>query len=138
MATTPKDTLLTDLCVVFTPHGQADLNLQTDELERVSGRDNLVQALSLRLLTERGELTELSHPRYGSRLRELIGEPLDRANIELLRRYVRKCLLQDPRVAEVVTVRALTANVPGVVVVQATVRPIVGAPISLSLNLDLS
>jgi phage baseplate assembly protein W len=138
MATTPKDTLLTDLCVVFTPHGQADLNLQTDELERVSGRDNLVQALSLRLLTERGELTELSHPRYGSRLRELIGEPLDRANIELLRRYVRKCLLQDPRVAEVVTVRAFTANVPGVVVVQATVRPIVGAPISLSLNLDLS
>jgi hypothetical protein len=51
---------------------------------------------------------------------------------------VRKCLLQDPRVAEVVTVRAFTANVPGVVVVQATVRPIVGAPISLSLNLDLS
>ncbi|MBK9364781.1 MAG: DUF2634 domain-containing protein [Deltaproteobacteria bacterium] len=138
MATTPKDPLLTDLSVVFTPHGQADLDLQTDELERVSGRDNLVQALSLRLLTERGELTELSHPRYGSRLRELIGEPLDRANVELLRRYVRKCLLQDPRVAEVVTVRAFTANVPGVVVVQATVRPIVGAPISLSLNLDLS
>ena len=138
MATTPKDPLLTDLSVVFTPHGQADLDLQTDELERVSGRDNLVQALSLRLLTERGELTELSHPRYGSRQRELIGEPLDRANVELLRRYVRKCLLQDPRVAEVVTVRAFTANVPGVVVVQATVRPIVGAPISLSLNLDLS
>ena len=138
MATTPKDPLLTDLSVVFTPHGQADLDLQTDELERVSGRDNLVQALSLRLLTERGELTELSHPRYGSRLRELIGEPLDRAHVELLRRYVRKCLLQDPRVAEVVTVRAFTANVPGVVVVQATVRPIVGAPISLSLNLDLS
>ncbi|MBK7759423.1 MAG: DUF2634 domain-containing protein [Deltaproteobacteria bacterium] len=138
MATTPKDPLLTDLSVVFTPHGQADLDLQTDELERVSGRDNLVQALSLRLLTERGELTELSHPRYGSRLRELIGEPLDRANVELLRRYVRKCLLQDPRVAEVVTVRAFTTNVPGVVVVQATVRPIVGAPISLSLNLDLS
>lgn len=138
MATTPKDPLLTDLRVVFTPHGQADLDLQTDELERVSGRDNLVQALSLRLLTERGELTELSHPRYGSRLRELIGEPLDRANVELLRRYVRKCLLQDPRVAEVVTVRALTTNIPGVVVVQATVRPITGAPISLSLNLDLS
>lgn len=138
MATTPKDPLLTDLAVVFTPHGQADLNLQTDELERVSGRDNLVQALSLRLLTERGELTELSHPRYGSRLRELIGEPLDRANVELLRRFVRKCLLQDPRVAEVVTVRAATADVPGVVIVQATVRPITGAPISLSLNLDLS
>ncbi|MCK6524475.1 DUF2634 domain-containing protein [Myxococcota bacterium] len=138
MATTPKDPLLTDLRVVFTPHGQADLDLQTDELERVSGRDNLVQALSLRLLTERGELTELSHPRYGSRLRELIGEPLDRANVELLRRYVRKCLLQVPRVAEVVTVRALTTNIPGVVVVQATVRPITGAPISLSLNLDLS
>ncbi|MCK6518502.1 DUF2634 domain-containing protein [Myxococcota bacterium] len=138
MATTPKDPLLTDLAVVFDAQGQADLNLQTDEVERVSGRDNLVQALSLRLLTERGELTELSHPRYGSRLRELIGEPLDRANVELLRRYVRKCVLQDPRVAEVVTVRAFTTNVPGVVGVQATVRPITGAPITLSLNLDLS
>ena len=138
MATTPKDPLLTDLAVVFDAQGQADLNLQTDEVERVSGRDNLVQALSLRLLTERGELTELSHPRYGSRLRELIGEPLDRANVELLRRYVRKCLLQDPRVAEVVTVRTFTTNVPGVVVVQAAVRPISGAPITLSLNLDLS
>jgi phage baseplate assembly protein W len=138
MATTPKDPLLTDLSVVFDREGQADLNLQTDELERVSGRDNLVQALSLRLMTERGELTELSHPRYGSRLRELIGEPLDRANVELLRRYVRKCLLQDPRVAEVVTVRAFTTNLPGVVAVQATVRPISGAPITLSLNLDLS
>jgi phage baseplate assembly protein W len=138
MATTPKDPLLTDLAVVFDAQGQADLNLQTDEVERVSGRDNLVQALSLRLLTERGELTELSHPRYGSRLRELIGEPLDRANVELLRRYVRKCVLQDPRVAEVVTVRSFTTNVPGVVGVQATVRPITGAPITLSLNLDLS
>ena len=69
---------------------------------------------------------------------ELIGEPLDRANVELLRRYVRKCLLPDPRVAEVVTVRASTTNVPGVVAVQATVRPITGAPITLSLNLDLS
>ena len=47
----------------------------TDDLRTVDGRDNLAQAVINRLLTRQGELAALGHPRYGSRLHELIGEP---------------------------------------------------------------
>ena len=104
MATAP-DPFSTDLRLVF-PRGEAgvDLALGLQDLETVSGLENLVQALTLRLLVDRGELAGLAHPRYGSRIRDLIGEPLDRPNLELLRRYVRQELLRDPRVEEVLQV----------------------------------
>ena len=102
MATDPFGT---DLRLVFTRGREgADLAADFSDLESVSGLENLVQALTLRLLVDRGELAGLGHPRYGSRIRDLIGEPLDRPNLELLRRYVRQELLRDPRVAEVVQV----------------------------------
>ena len=41
----------------------------------LDGRDNLAQAIVMRLLTPRGELAELGHPEYGSRLNELLGAP---------------------------------------------------------------
>ena len=101
----PPDPFGTDLRLVFTGGREgADLAIGLQDFETVSGIDNLVQALTLRLLVDRGELDGLGHPRYGSRIRDLIGEPLDRANLELLRRYVRQELLRDPRVAEVVQV----------------------------------
>ena len=100
MATDPFGT---DLRLVFTRGREgADLAIGLQDFETASGIDNLVQALTLRLLVDRGELDRLGHPRYGSRIRDLIGEPLDRPNLELLRRYVRQELLRDPRVAEVV------------------------------------
>ncbi|WP_020394488.1 hypothetical protein [Thiolinea disciformis] len=77
-------------------------------VETVSGVDNLVQALTLRLLLDQGELSKLGHPRYGSRIRDFLGEPLDRANRELIRRYVRKTLLEDDRVEEVLQVSVST------------------------------
>jgi len=46
---------------------------ETRDWERVEGRENLAQALLLRLLTPRGALGALGHPDYGSRLGELIG-----------------------------------------------------------------
>jgi len=98
------DPLKTDLRLVFPRTDEADLMVGLDDLDTVSGLDNLVQALQLRLLVDRGELSGLGHPRYGSRVRELIGEPLDQANLELLRRYVQKTLLDDPRVEEVTRV----------------------------------
>jgi len=98
------DPLKTDLRLVFPRTDEADLMVGLDDLDTVSGLDNLVQALQLRLLVDRGELSGLGHPRYGSRVRELIGEPLDQANMELLRRYVQKTLLDDPRVEEVTRV----------------------------------
>ena len=92
-----------DLRLEFGPQG-VDLAGSAGGLDTVAGLDNLVQALSLRLLVDRGDLAQIGHPRYGSRIRDLIGEPMDRANRELIRRYVRRALLDDPRVQEVVQV----------------------------------
>lgn len=94
----------TDLKLDFARGGEVDLSVGPSDLDTVSGVDNLVQALTLRLLVDRGEFAGLGHPRFGSRIRDLIGEPMDPANLELLRRYVRQAMLQDPRVAEVVQV----------------------------------
>ena len=43
------------------------------DLDTVSGRTNMAQAIVNRLLTRRGELSKLGHPDYGSRLHELVG-----------------------------------------------------------------
>lgn len=128
----------TDLRLVFARGSEgADLAVGLQDLETVTGVENLVQALTLRLLVDRGELDGLGHPRYGSRIRDLIGEPLDRANLELLRRYVRQELLRDPRVEEVLLVR-VTPHEPtrDGVDVEARVRAVSGLETSLEVRID--
>jgi phage baseplate assembly protein W len=96
------DDLKTDLRLKYLSKlGIFDLDVDSGEIQRVSGKANLVQALTLRLLVETGEIAALAKPRFGTRIRDLIGAPLDRANLELMRRYVSQALLQDPRVAEI-------------------------------------
>ena len=128
----------TDLRLIFARGSEgADLAVGLQDLETVDGLDNLVQALTLRLLVDRGELGGLGHPRYGSRIRDLIGEPLDSANLELLRRIVRQELLRDARVEEVlqVSVTPHDARRDGVDVV-ARVRAITGQEASLEVHID--
>ncbi len=128
----------TDLRLIFARGSEgADLAVGLQDLETVDGLDNLVQALTLRLLVDRGELGGLGHPRYGSRIRDLIGEPLDSANLELLRRIVRQELLRDPRVEEVlqVSVTPHDARRDGVDVV-ARVRAVTGQEASLEVHID--
>ena len=132
------DTFGTDLRLVFARGCEgADLAVGLQDFETVSGVENLVQALTLRLLIDRGELDGLGHPRYGSRIRDLIGEPLDRANLELLRRYVRQELQRDPRVEEVLQVR-VTPHEPtrDGVDVEARVRAVSGLETSLEVRID--
>ncbi len=119
------DVLKRDLRLEFKSTGVVDLAVGARGLETVEGLANLEQALVLRLLVYQGELAALAHPLYGSRVRELIGEPLDGPNLELLRRFVRKALQGDPRVAEVVSVDvAPRRSEPGVVEVHAVVRAV--------------
>lgn len=120
--TTPRPH--TDLRLQFREDGLVDLQLHGRDLDTVDGLDDLAQALRLRLSVARGELTRLGHPRYGNRVHELVGEPLSRPNLELLRRHVRRALLDDPRVArlERLDVRPIDGE-PGAVDVYVMVIP---------------
>ena len=134
------DAFKTDLRIVFQDTGRGPVvELATGARGplAVSGIDNLVQALTLRLLVDQGELEALGHPRYGSRIRELLGARLDRANLELMRRFVRQTLLDDPRVAEVDRVVVQPrADAPGIVDVEAEVRARDGQSAQIGVSLD--
>lgn len=71
------------------------------DLALVNGKDNLVQAILNRLLTRQGELKTLGHPRYGSRLYQLIGEPNNLRVRGLADAYIREALAQEKRIAKV-------------------------------------
>jgi phage baseplate assembly protein W len=82
------------------------------DLARVSGRRNLEQAIVIRLLTPRGELTAVGHPDYGSRIHELIGQPNTENTRNRLRLFILEALQQERRVAEIVEVAV--SQTPGV------------------------
>jgi phage baseplate assembly protein W len=83
---------------------RADVSPRARDLAVVSGVSNLAQALVLRLQTERGELTDLGHPDYGSRHHQLVGELNTESNRNLVKLYVLECLRQEPRLAEITRV----------------------------------
>ncbi|MCS7220703.1 MAG: GPW/gp25 family protein [Anaerolineae bacterium] len=68
------------------------------DLANVDRIDNLRQALVNRLLARRGELADLGHPGYGSRLYELIGRPNSATQRNLAKLFVLEALSQEPRV----------------------------------------
>ena len=67
------------------------------DVQTVTGRENLAQAIVNRLLTRRGELTGLGHPDYGSRLHLLVGELNNARTRGLAELYIRDSLAQEPR-----------------------------------------
>jgi phage baseplate assembly protein W len=98
----------------FSAHATSSLDLvRTDRLARTSSgideltdvavlehRENLAQALTLRLLTPRGALKDLGHANYGSRLHELVGRQKNETNRNLCRLFVLEAVAQEPRVAD--------------------------------------
>lgn len=97
-----RERLGRDLKIVEKDPGY-DLNLgPTGDLETIGEEYNLAQAIIMRLNTMQGELTDLGHSSYGSRLYELIGEPNNERTRELVRIYALECVTRDPRVEEVV------------------------------------
>lgn len=71
------------------------------DLDTVSEEFNLGQAIVNRIRTKQGELSELGHSLYGSRLYELVGEPNNERTRKLARLYTRDCVSRDPRVKEI-------------------------------------
>ena len=86
--------------------GGADFGLQgpvgaSGDIALASGNANIVQALTLRLRVEKGQLALLGWPDYGSRLHELIGEPdLPRTRLKA-QVFARDAVAADPRVQAV-------------------------------------
>lgn len=70
-------------------------------IDTTTGKPNLAQAIINRLLTRRGELTQLGHPEYGSRLYELVGELNNLRLRALAELYIRDCLAQESRIEKV-------------------------------------
>jgi phage baseplate assembly protein W len=74
-----------------------------------AGKDNLAQAIILRLLTPRGELSELGHPSYGSRLHELVGAGNTSRQLNLLKLFILEALKLEPRIEKVTALRAIAS-----------------------------
>ena len=77
---------------------------QPIDLQTLQDRQNLQQALLLGLLTRQGDLTQLGHPDYGSRLYTLIGELNNQTNRNRAKLFVLEALAAEPRVQSVISV----------------------------------
>ena len=118
-----------------------DLWAEHGDLKLVSGRDNLAQAIINRLLTRRGELTDLGHPSYGSRLYTLVGEPNSTRARALADLYIRESLAGEARIQ---TITSITFKPPSrsdkreFLEAQISVQPVDGedlVTVSTTLNL---
>jgi phage baseplate assembly protein W len=99
--------LLTDLRLRLLHHElRAVYAVDNDgrDLALVDGRENLGQAIVIRLLTPRGELTPLAHPDFGCRLHTLIGRQNTATTRNLMKLHILEALQAEPRIAEVVGV----------------------------------
>jgi phage baseplate assembly protein W len=110
------------------------------DLDRTTGRENLAQALTLRLLTPKGALAALGHAGYGSRLGELIGRNKTEALRGLCRAYILEAVREEPRVED--RPRAITFDPmreqPWDFVVEIVVQPVAGGdPVALGLEVGL-
>ncbi len=95
------------------------------DLATASGLDNLGQAVLLRVLTPRGELSALGHPEYGSRLHELIGQPNTETNRNLAKLFILESVKMEPRIEKVVRVTVEPApSSPSLLRGEIIVKPI--------------
>jgi len=117
-----------DLKLKFEQIG-ADLIITSDgDLETVDSDDNLAQAIIARLATDEGELYDIGHADYGSRLYELIGEVNNPTTRQRVKTKVKECLDQETRIKEVTSINVLTSLTdPHQVDIEITIIPIQGA-----------
>jgi phage baseplate assembly protein W len=129
-----------DLRVV--PGGRGGLALGvTDPLDlaTVSARDNLGQAIVMRLLTVRGSLGALGHPDYGSRLMELIGRVNNDTTRNLARLYTIEAIAQERRVTSLLDLAVTPVpGQPNTIAISFSVIPVDDLdPLALTLEVTL-
>jgi phage baseplate assembly protein W len=78
------------------------------DLETVSGEKNLEQAIIARLSTEQGELYDIGHSEYGSRLHEAIGEINNEVTRRKIKAIVHECLTQESRIREITSINVFS------------------------------
>lgn len=118
------------------PPGAGELT----DLDTIGGRENVGQALMLRLLTPKGALAGLGHAGYGSRLGELVGQGKTEALRGLCRAYILEAVREEPRVQD--KPLAITFDPareqPSDFVVEIAVLPVSGGdPVALGLEVAL-
>lgn len=110
------------------------------DLDRIAGRENLAQALVLRLLTPMGSLAALGHADYGSRLGELIGRRKTAALRGLCRLFILEAVRLDPRVEDNPDAIRFDPRreTPSTFVVEVAVRPVGGGdPVAVEVEVPL-
>ena len=109
------------------------------DIGTVAARANLAQALTLRLLTAKGALTELGHPAYGCRLVTLIGRTNNEATRHLARLYVIEAIREEPRVKALTGLAVATApGQPDTIRIDLAVAPLTDEdPLALTLDVAL-
>lgn len=109
------------------------------DLQTVAGRENLAQALILRLLTPVGDLAHLGHPEFGSRLGELVGRLNDDVTRNLARLYTIEAIALEPRVTRLDELAvSVPPGRPDVVDIAFRVQPVTDdEPVSVALEVTL-
>jgi phage baseplate assembly protein W len=115
----------TDLKLRFDELG-ADVTVGSrNDLDIVEGEDNLAQAIIARLSTDEGELNDIGHADYGSRLHNVVGEINNEATRQRIKGVVRQCLAQEPRIKKVISINVFTVQKePNRVNIEITILPI--------------
>ena len=133
-----EDLLKKDIKVRLNSDGDAGIVMAGGDVDTVNGLNTLEQAIIMRLLTPLGELTALGHPKYGSRLHELIGHPLHTANLQLIERFVKISLKHEKRILKTENIKAYTlATTPGVAHVDLLATATTGESISLGVSVHV-
>ncbi|MCG8673363.1 MAG: hypothetical protein MI867_28495 [Pseudomonadales bacterium] len=95
------------------------------DIRIVEGRNNLGQAILMRLLTPMGELAGLGHADYGSRLTNLVGEVNTETTRNLARLYILESLKKEPRVEKVILIKVSEVfKQPSMISIELEVKPV--------------
>jgi phage baseplate assembly protein W len=79
------------------------------DFELRDGKENLAQAVIMRLLTPRGELGALGHADYGARVHELIGRENTPTTRNQLKLFILEALKLEPRIEKVLQLKVQTS-----------------------------